>query len=1116
MPKARQKNELITLIEEAQAKAIETGNQLYTFSTFISKKGQKQHRVTPTIKDAKQRTTSSGWSLRKNSVWTSDAAKKFVEHMKVYSSYDVLMEKVYVHIGFKRDHNLEDSNGYDEPLLIGPHGNCANTQQVSQPPMMVEQDEGIATPIPATITPNVDEENETSIPQMLQPTINTNDGDHADLEGTNDGNKIAWEQELQNLTYTKRLYAGTKRKKHRNSANRRLRQCFLSLARRASDNTEALRRLYQAQIFLAHLNSVPLGKWKKLLEAYSNVDEELPGWARPIPLPELQKKLRLSERVIAKMEDGFIRSAARMSMDNQPPLETTDKIREKLKAMHPQRKTENPFGDQPNIDSNDIPYITQEGICDVIRKMRYDTGSGIFQWKMEHILNLFGNLDDTNNVFIKLLAKHANEILRGPAEDSPLFKLRYMALAKRIITLMKPGHTDEAPKVRPLGLLPMFTRISLKAISNALSANMNYYSNQLGVGVPGGAELPIHYLKKTMDGLSAGELWFITRVDTANAFNTLSQSVMAKAISENNPEAFNMAKFLYNEAQPCVCDDGTIIWNTEGVTQGEPSSGLLFGLGYKKRASWVYDMLERGDTYITIHDDLFLLTKKKETAMKIIQEWSSPAAPQDGLMLNNDKHIFTDTDAIRMEGLPVELIQGEYDGGMDLHGGFIGSDAKTAAYINGMIEKAKTKLNKLKESTLYQDRLILFTMCFTTKFTHFLRTTQPGPLARNALNDLKILQNGVIDELRGTDMAWAQANQLLKYTDPETGTTHNISRILERLPTKKGGLGISDPLQIWEAAYKSSREQALRIMTLRKVGPKGVEDGHKHVIDIDEPILSQKQRTEQLHKKDFELVMKAFNSVNDKRNIRRFVENQQKIARAWLERIGPGSLIGSARISDWNTQVALTRWTFTSNMTMRGHTGDQSAVRRHDACRDSIHDITRDQDTVGLEVFKDGSVIEPGIGKCHEGLKRRADLRIYGNAIDDTADCTIDLAIKNIHLGSAVAQCNRVQTIGETPQPAEANGLLELAKKQIEYALHEKYQWKIRAYAAYKLPTTPKVDMVIFSSGGYEHSKAREWMRRFSANKRQQIRRAIGFTLLCYGNVGYVVNPCISGAPSCH
>ena len=103
---------------------------------------------------------------------------------------------------------------------------------------------------------------------------------------------------------------------------------------------------------------------------------------------------------------------------------------------------------------------------------------------------------------------------------------------------------------------------------------------QVGVGVPGGAEIATHLARRV------GDLWqqpdfadhVIVKIDVKNAFNTVDRSAMLEAACRHCPAICGYAFAAYSSPSTLAVAGGGFVESASGVQQGDPLGPLLFSL----------------------------------------------------------------------------------------------------------------------------------------------------------------------------------------------------------------------------------------------------------------------------------------------------------------------------------------------------------------------------------------------------------------------------------------------------------------------------------------------------------------------------------------------------------
>ena len=132
--------------------------------------------------------------------------------------------------------------------------------------------------------------------------------------------------------------------------------------------------------------------------------------------------------------------------------------------------------------------------------------------------------------------------------------------------------------IRPIVVGCVWRRLTAKcACSYATSKLAEFFTPvQVGIGVPGGCEAPVHVTRGLVENMGADDL--LVKLDYANAFNCLHRDHMLNIVMEVVPEihCFCYSAYRYN----CTLQFGSFSLSSQvGPQQGDPLAGLLFCFG---------------------------------------------------------------------------------------------------------------------------------------------------------------------------------------------------------------------------------------------------------------------------------------------------------------------------------------------------------------------------------------------------------------------------------------------------------------------------------------------------------------------------------------------------------
>ena len=158
-------------------------------------------------------------------------------------------------------------------------------------------------------------------------------------------------------------------------------------------------------------------------------------------------------------------------------------------------------------------------------------GGGLDGFKPQHLKDLIGRMSrEHEKSLLQSLTLFVNLVLEGgvPVEIRPIF------FGESLCALRKKDGG-----VRPIAIGNTLQRLVLKV---AVSVYQDRCSNQLGFGVKGGAEAPIHAARAFIN--SHDEI-VLLKINFTNAFNSIRRDKAIKAVHEHVPNLFNYSCSSY-------------------------------------------------------------------------------------------------------------------------------------------------------------------------------------------------------------------------------------------------------------------------------------------------------------------------------------------------------------------------------------------------------------------------------------------------------------------------------------------------------------------------------------------------------------------------------------------
>jgi len=164
------------------------------------------------------------------------------------------------------------------------------------------------------------------------------------------------------------------------------------------------------------------------------------------------------------------------------------------------------------------------------------------------------------------LVDFVNMLLSGACDndiDAVIFGGRVTALSK------KDGG------IRPISVGYTLRRLAAKSANNHVIKRRSeaLRPQQLGVGVPGGAEAAVHAARKLVGNLPVDHV--IVKLDFSNAFNCIRRDVILDAVAAQTPEIYRLIYSAYS-CEPVLLFSNHQILSREGAQQGDAVGPLKF------------------------------------------------------------------------------------------------------------------------------------------------------------------------------------------------------------------------------------------------------------------------------------------------------------------------------------------------------------------------------------------------------------------------------------------------------------------------------------------------------------------------------------------------------------
>ena len=494
------------------------------------------------------------------------------------------------------------------------------------------------------------------------------------------------------------------------------------------------------------------------------------------------KPTELRKIVSAKLSDLDIRGAVRLLSSDAKLLSSTPETLEKLKTKHPEPHPDTVLPPPPE-ELGDPLICTREEVQQAIKSFRNGSGGGPDGLLPQHLKDLTAEyLGETANSLVDALMDLLNNIIFAGKVLSFMVPIFYGA---GLIALSK-----EDGGVRPIAIGHTIRRLAGKVAMSKMKEKYPalLYPNQLGVALPGGAEIGVHTLRQFVNHAHSEDN-LVANIDFRNAFNSIRRHKLLAEVKEHTPSLYRMIYQCYSTLSYLYFGDKDLLYSKEGVQQGDPLGPLLFSLGIRDLLKscksevniwYLDDGTVCGDPK-TVHEDL---TR--------ILEASNPL----GLSVNSGKcEIFTIPGAGREEiqsdtQRVLENIQEDMPrirmvnkNSLLLLGAPICEEA-----IEGVLLEKLQDLKRMAEGLTNidaHDAVFLLKSCYAIpKLTYFLRSA-PTYRTMATLQEYDQVMKKCLEAIININLgqeAWTQSS----------------------LPVKQGGLGIRKATDLALSAFLSS------------------------------------------------------------------------------------------------------------------------------------------------------------------------------------------------------------------------------------------------------------------------------------------------------------------------
>jgi hypothetical protein len=535
--------------------------------------------------------------------------------------------------------------------------------------------------------------------------------------------------------------------------------------------------------------------------------------AKQIYLPETKDQ---SAEAKAKRALKFLlqgKQTKALNALNQNGLVTiTDNILPSINDLFPQHQLSDETYTKIHkiVNNRKSVMVTSENVLIALNKIADDTSPGLLKIKKEHIISMWHSAK--GDIFIKAFTAFINYLVNIP-DNQEIFEV---ISSSELVAVPKPGHSIHTPKIRPIGICDVYSKILINAMVNKYEyvfTHLGLKNGQFGLDVPGGSEIIGHILQSTID--SNPDIAIIS-CDVENAFNSINRDHILTTAFQYIPELAPFVAKIYSCEKSCVhfsCknDKGkssfTSIRTTQGVIQGHPLSSLLFSLAtlpILKKINVDKNENKNNDTIaIAFADDTPIIIRPEkilETLGKFQTELSSVS-----LKLNISKckillptltapaiikQIETSFPRILIIN-PEQCSQSDY--GLQIVGKYIGAPEYVRNELENTTREFKGKLQSIHTLTSNQAKFNLLRDTAGLWMHHLYRLHHPTHIQEAAKTFDSILKTN-IEKIIFTKLDYAAWN-------------------LTTTPLKYGGLGIPRVSILLQCAFLASTISARLLLS---------------------------------------------------------------------------------------------------------------------------------------------------------------------------------------------------------------------------------------------------------------------------------------------------------------
>ena len=502
-------------------------------------------------------------------------------------------------------------------------------------------------------------------------------------------------------------------------------------------------------------------------------------------------------------------------------------------------------------------------------------------------------------------------------------------------------------------------------------------------------------------------------LDLRNAFNSLSRTAMATAISQHAPKMLRVARWVYGQPSPLLVVDRRrgqveVLSSEQGVRQGDPLGPFFFSVGFRPRIEALCQLLQLPvGSLMAYLDDITILSKHGDIMEELHRSFDRLVP--DAMVLNREKSVHVTFDHVRTNGLQVL-------------GSCIGPMSARRSFLLQKIETGERKLEQLREAQLpRQAALLMLRLSISADIRHLLRCL----------------------DSTGLHQLWerwdtALYNFLRSLRNSHSDGAHD--RLLFSLPLSFGGCGISSHADSSTLARSASREAAEPVIDCVSTGvPLQARSANQPP-----PLLSQRRRQLAVVEAQLEATLPTM-CIKQRLSV---ADNGGPAAYAWMTAYPRDK---QSTLTDEQVSAGLHARTLHPGAGPLCRNCSSTNVLGHDLVCTAVPSLrTKRHEVVKNAVFSAGRAVKGATGRVEPVVASasanspglRADFELTGPASPNGTAGLFDVTVAGVTTDSFVGKVEHlVRRDGESWN--------EFGNRQLTEGLQQLAKGKVDKYAAY-------------------------------------------------------------------